>query len=297
MLIYPQGAAEPLRGDLLKRVVLRTDLTPVPSTVELQFRRSAETEALAKDTVIRVGQDKTQYTLVKVQEPQDGAPVQGSRQTGYVRAIGLLTSCVAIASPLQRAVIREGASLGEIYRACGAQVRIDSDFTVPQFSAFRGMTPSEEIAKALHEESGVLIYTSGRIQFRRLAELRAAPAEITMTEDACEVVASGLLERQAVPFAISTSPSGAAVLGKIEAGRTAVYRPRADQRVVNNLSTALVLRRKARSLLAMQHNAGMRVDIAGAPHVVITAAHVFERDETEGIAEHFTQFWLGEAVL
>lgn len=297
MLVYPAGATEPVRGDLLKRVVLRTDLTPVPSTVEISFRRAKETAALVRDSVVRVGPDRVEYTLVKVHEPQDGAPVQGERQMGYITAIGLLTTCVAIANPLQRAVVTEGATLGEVYRACGAQVRIDSDFTVPQFSAFRGMTPSVEIAKALQEESGVLIYNAGRIQFRRLAELKAAPADIVMTEDACEVLASGLLERQTVPFAVSTVPSGAAVVGRMESGRSAVYRPRADQRIVNNLSTALVTRRKARSLLAMQRNAGTRVDVASVPHVVITAAHVFDRNETEGITETYTQFWLGEVVL
>jgi hypothetical protein len=297
MLIYTEGADMPVRLDLLQRVVLRTDLTPVPATVEIDFRRDDTTAPITHGATVRVGPDQVEFVVVRLHEPGSGLPIQGARETGVVRALGLLKSCQAIAAPLQHAVIKEGATLGEIYRACGAQVRIDSDFTVPTFSAFVGMTPSFEVAKALQEESGVLIFADGRIKFRRLAELLQSPADKTMTEDACEVIGSDLLERQAIPFAISTSPAGTFVVGKREEGRSAIYRPRADQRLVNNLSTALVLRRKMRTLIALNINAGTRLDIAGLPHVVITAAHVMDKGGGESDPDVYSQFWLGEAVL
>jgi hypothetical protein len=297
MLVYPQGASTPVRGDLLQRVVLRTDLTPVPATVELAFRQDRETEAIVKDSTVRIGPDQIEFLVVKVSDPQDGSPVQGTRTTGVVKAIGLLKTCAAIASPLQRAVVKEGASLGEIYRSCGAQVRIDSDFTVPHYSAFVGMSPSFEIAKALQEEAGVLVYKGGRIQFRRLAELRAEKAERAMGDEACEVIQSGLIERQEVPFGVTTSPTGAFVIGRRESGRFAVYRPRADQRIVNNMSIALIMRRKTRTSLDLTYNAGTRVDVSGRPHIVITAAHVLDKNENEGVTENYTRLWLGEVVL
>lgn len=295
MLVYPPGASQPLRGDLVVRTVLRTDLTPAPSTVELELRKSAETDrAIAEGEVVRVGPDRVEYQLVKVTTREQQGEVQGSREMSTIRAIGILAACVPIAMPLQRAVIREGSSLGEIYRACGSSLRIDSDFAVPQFSCFFGMTPSFEVAKVLQEEAGVLMYAQGKVQFRRLAELKAAPAVLSVRAEATEAVESGFLERHQVPFGFTTDVAGSLVVGRREAARGVAYRPRGDQRIVNNLSVALVLRRRMRVASGLQYSAGARVDVDGRPHVAITVAHVFESGgDGEGGAQ-YSQMWLGE---
>lgn len=296
MLVYPPGSSDPIRGDLLGRVVLRTDLTPVPSTVEIEFRPDKTTSAIVVGATVKVGPSALEYLIVRVQSPQDGAPIQGGRRLPHVRAIGLLASCAAIANPLQRAVIKEGATLGEIYRACGAQVRIDSDFNVPQFSAFVGMTPSYAIAQVLQEEAGALVCSGARIQFRRLLELRDAKAARVVDDDICEKVESDLLERLAIPFGVSTSPDAGFVVGRRAEARRAQYRPRADLRILNNLGTVLTARRKLRGILATEFNAGTRFDVGGLRLIVITAAHVAERDEGAGSMQAYSQFWLGEVV-
>jgi hypothetical protein len=72
------------------------------------------------------------------------------------------------------------------------------------------------------------------------------------------------------------------------------YVPRADRRVLANISRGLVQRRKAQESLSPQLNAGARIDVAGKPHIVITAAHVFEqRGESSGGGGEFTQLGWG----
>lgn len=301
MTIYPPNSVAPLRGDLIVRMVLRTDLTPVPATIELTVRQTPETESLLTEgAVVRVGPEQVAFTLIKVQIAEESgqagaASIQGKRPLSTISATGLLTSCEPMARPLERAVIRERTTLGAIYRACGAQASIDGDFTAPQFSAFVGMTPSVEVAKVLQEEAGALIYDEGRIGFRRLTQLRDSRATQSVRGDATEGLASAFLERQAVPFGVSTSADAGFVIGRRGAARCAVYRPRADVRVLNNLGTALVLSRKLRNALSPDINAGARIDVDGEPHIVITAAHVLAWEQP-GRQETYSLYWLGEVA-
>ena len=301
MTVYPPSSVAPLRGDLIVRMVLRTDLTPVPATIELTARQTAETQSLLTEgAVIRVGPEQVAFTLVKVALAEDSgqagaASIQGERLLNTISVTGLLTSCEPMARPLGRAVIRERTTLGAIYRACGAQASIEGDFTAPQFSAFVGMTPSFEVAKVLQEEAGALVYDAGRIGFRRLAQLRDSRASQSVRGDATECLASAFLERQAIPFGVSTSADAAFAIGRRGAARRAVYRPRADVRQLNNLSTALVMSRKLRNALSPDINAGSRIDIDGEPHIVITAAHVLAWEQP-GRQETYSLYWLGEVA-
>lgn len=293
MLIVPAAGGSPLSGDHVIRTVLRTDMTPVPATVEVVARRTTEALSMLEEgKSIRIGQDPSEYLVVKLTEGADDGLVQRDKPTSSFRAIAMLSSCVPIASRLQRAVIREGATLGEIYRACGAQVRIASDFTVPHFSCFAGMTPSFEVAKVLQEEAGALIYKGGSIEYRRLGELMAQDHVMQISEGLTEEIQSDFLERHAVPFAFSTDPSAAFIVGGKDKARGVLYRPRADHRIINNMGSALIQRRKLRTTLTPAISAGTRINVGSARMVVITSAHVVE----PGGGDQFTQLWLGELV-
>lgn len=296
MLVYPDGATSALRSDLLVRGVIRSDLTPVPQTIELEVRETVDTEPLALGSKFKAGRDEAEYLIVKNAPGGLSAYTQGDRPMATRKIVGLLASCAPIAQRTQRGIVRYGASLGEIYRACGAQVRIEQDFSVGVFACYKGMTPSFEIAKALQEEAGALVHDAGRVAFRRLDELIKSDPIATLREDSLEGVESDFLERHLVPFAFSTNPAGAIIATRAELGRGVMYRPRADTKTLNNLSTALVLRRKGRSTYAPHIQAGMRLDVATTPYVVITAAHVEDVGADGGAGEQYSQLWLGEVV-
>lgn len=286
-----------LRGDLIMKVVVRSDCTPIPGTVEVTAKRTKETlEALAQGKVISVGGDGTEYLVVKVEVDQSKGLVQGDRELAYVKAIGILNSCEAIGRRLQRSIIREGSTFADIYRSIGASAVVADDFAVPAFSCFIGMLPTPEIARVLQEEAATVFFSGGKLRFRRLAELAREKARMTYPVDRTEELGSDFLERHAVPFAITTTPANAIINTRREAARGVVYRPRGDVRILNNVSSGMIQRRKLRESLSPDVNAGTRIDIEDAPHIVVTAAHVRAAPSEGEQLEEFSQFWLAEVI-
>lgn len=288
----------PLRGDLITRVVLRTDLTPIPATVEISAKRTTETvAALAQGQTVKVGGGSIPMLILKTTGDKGSGAEQGGREVAEIKAFGILGTCEALGRRLQRSIIREGSTFTEIYRSIGATAVVLSDFAVPVFGAFIGMLPTPEIARVLQEEAATVYFDQGRIRFRRLDDLIADPAAVTFPKDRSEELAAGFLEKHAVPFVFSTSPDNTVASTKREAARGMIYRPRADQRIMNNMGTALIQRRKVVQSLQPQWNAGGRVDIEGKPHIIITAAHVYSTaTEEDEKGEQQTTLWLGEVV-
>lgn len=282
-----------LRADLITSTILRTDLTPIPSTVELEAVRTSETEAaLAEGAVVKVGEAGTEYLLVKVGGSNGSGLTRGARELAYMSAVGILNSCAAVGRRLQRSIIREGSTFAEIYRSIGATATVQTDFAVPVFACFIGMLPTPEIARVLQEEGATVYYDGAKLRFRRLAELVAEKAAVVYPVDRTEEVVSDYLDRHALPFAFTTNPDGTFQTTKREAARGITYRPRADLRILNNISSGLMVRRRLREALSPSFNAGMRIDIVGRPHVVVTATHV-QRSGEAG-SEEYTKLWLGE---
>jgi hypothetical protein len=294
--VYSADGA-PLRGDLINRVILRTDLTPIPSTVEVEASATRETRAaLAEGAMVLVGPEKVPYELVRIDGDKTMAVQQGARDVAPITAYGLLASCAALGRRLQRSVIREGSTFADIYRSIGATAVVVSDFPVPRFAAFVGMIPTPEVARVLQEEAAVVYLDGTKVRFRRLAELIATAPLLSFPADRSEETASAFLERQVIPYLVSTDAAGAVVTSRREAARGVRYHPRADARTLTNMGTVLVQRRKIREGLSPALNAGARVDIAGKPHIVITAAHVRATSTAQVPGEEYTQLWLGEVT-
>lgn len=285
----------PLRADLITSTVLRTDMTPIPATVEIDALLTTETAAaLAEGSTVRVGYGGDEFLIVKTVVKKDTGLTRGGRDLASLSAIGVLASCEAVGRRLQRSIIREGATFAEIYRSIGSTATVLSDFAVPSFACFIGMLPTPHIAQVLQEEGAVVFFAGGKLRFRRIGELMAERSAVEYPEDRTEVVRSDYLDRHSVPFAFTTNTDGTFLDSKREAARGITYRPRADVRTLNNISSALVVRRKVRDTLAPGFGAGTRVDIQGKPHVVVTALHV--QRQGEGGGEEYTQLWLGEHV-
>lgn len=295
MQVYAADGS-PLRGDLVTKVIERSDLTPIPCTVELEALSTVETRAAIKEgAVVQIGADQTEYLIVKAGMAH-GEVQRGDRDADTIQAVGILNSCAALSRRLQRSIIREGSTFGEIYRSIGATAQVESDFAVPRFAALSGFIPTPEIAKVLQEEAAVVFFADGKVRFRRLTELVGTAAEITYPVDRFESMTSDLLERHSVPFVVTTSPSNEIVSTKRESARGAAYRPRGDTRILNNMGIALVQRRRMNQGLSPTVHAGTRIDIGGEPHIVITAAHIHMLGDDGGSGKELTQLWLGVLV-
>jgi hypothetical protein len=284
-----------LRGDAVVRAVLRTDLVPVPMTLECSVRYSAELEPLLRDgQMVRAGPGLPDLRIVWASPDMGGSgAVQGRRALGEISFVALLNSCADVAFLRSKAVIKEGATLGAIYRACGAKVQIESDFTVDRFSCFAGGVPAFHIAQALQEQAGALVWVpaSAALKFKRLPDLFTGKPVETIDSTGIERVKSGFMERHEIPWFYSTDPSGAVMHGNRARARKAMFTPRKPLGVLNNMSRALVQWGSLTGRLAAGINAGDLVEVgADGNFVVVTAAHVIEGGG-DGV-NTYTRLWL-----
>ncbi|NDI85059.1 hypothetical protein [Undibacterium crateris] len=283
-----------LPGDMVISAVLRTDLSPVPASLEVTLRGSEEIDKQAVEgNFLIAGSYNYEFQIIKVEKSNDVAGAQGKDVYPPLSITALYRPCHKISFRRSSAVIKEGATLGEVYGACGASVRIESDFSIKKFSCFIGGVPSYHIAVSLQEEGGAVFLDKGSVRFLRLEDLFKQKSSITISEDAAQEIASGFLERHEIPFFYSLDEQGKFVFGNKSKVRAAQYQPRTDSRLLRNLSKAIVTRKIARLDFSPSINAGSIITVGKNDYVVITAAHAFiSGTDGEGV-DTYSKFWLG----
>lgn len=281
-------------GDLLVSGVIRSDMAPVPMTLDVTLRQDSKFTVNKGDRVV-AGRDGLTYQVVQVSDNNDITAVQGHRAYGTTSFIAFLDSCAAVAVPRATAVVKNAATLGEIYRSCGATIPVDSDFTVSRFASFIGDVPSFRIAQVLQEEGGAVFWAAGKLKFIRLPDLfKQTPTKKLLT-DSTEDLSNEFLEQHEIPFFYSTDDTGAIIFGNRDQTRTARYVPRQDQRTLTNMTRVLVLKKKFKSPYAPAINAGSVILVVDTPYAVVTAAHVYETGTDGSGSNAYSKFRL--AVL
>lgn len=297
MILFLENGKQ-LRGDLIKSAVLRSDLAPVPLTLEADIR-AGDTEMeldklLAEGRKLSISGGDKLHIVKSVRAA--GRTSQDKREVAAFRITALLESCLGVAYVRSRAIIKESAALSVIYRAAGATIKaVDADFPVPRFYCPVGETPSFHIARVLQEEGGVVRWKTGRLQFVRLPDLFKQQSAMTLPDNASDDVDGGFLERHQVPWFFSLDASGAAVFGNREKPRTVRYAPFKDIQRLRNMTRCLVHRRTVKINYDARLGAGDLIAFTGGLKLaVITAAHFFSSGTDDGgDSETYTRLWLG----
>lgn len=285
----------PIPGDCLLRAVQRFDLVPVPSTLELLIRFDVTLGTrLADGSRLYAGQSSDPYTVLKIER----APSELIQSLGGVadvmRVTAVLEGFASLAWPQPRAIVKEGRSLGEIYRSCGATARVRDDIATHLFVCPAGDFATPAIARVFQEEGAVPVWAAGSMSFIRYRDLFLKNPVDAISTDTTIAVASSFRERHEVPWAISTDAAGNVVQGRADVARGCVYLPRTPQRILENMTRCLVVRRRLTGTYAPQIRAGDAFDVAGDRHVVVTAAHLWSTGADGGAAEQTTTLWLGQ---
>lgn len=285
-----------IRGDLIKSATLRSDLAPIPVTLEAEIRAGDDSlEKLLKEgqTLSTGGGD----VLRIVKSVRVGSRVaQGIREMAAFRIIALLDACQGAAYVRSRAILKESAALSAIYRAAGATIKaVDADFPVPRFYCPVGETPTFQIARILQEEGGVVRWRRGRLQFVRLPDLLKQTPVMTLPDLAADDIDSGFMERHEVPWFFSLDAAGVAIFGNRSKPRVVRFSPFKDVQRLRSMTRCLVHRKTPRIAYNGSIGAGDLVALAsGAKLVVITAAHAFVSGTDDGGAsDTYSRLWLG----
>lgn len=285
---------KPIRGDFIRRAVLRSDLVPVPLTLEADISTDREIKiffAVGKSIHTYQGDE---LEIIKSEYVPSGK-AQGDTEAAYVRIIAVLKQVKEVSFLKQRAIIKYKGTLAGAYRAAGATLRgIQGDFAIDRFVCLAGEVPTYHIARALQEAGGVVRWKSGRLEFVSLTALFQQKPFDTIPGHNSDDVSSGFLERHEVPAFYSTDQNGSVVMGNNSKPRAIRYQPSANEITLRNMTSCLVHEKTTRYQYAPAINAGDIMAIQGAkPLVVMTAATVFESGADGVEPQQYTRLWLG----
>lgn len=278
MILYFENGRQ-VRGDVIQRAVLRSDLSPVPLSLEADLRSDPDTTPLLTEGKLLSTADGSAFHIVK-SEPVTLNAVQGSRVMAAVRVTALYQPALKIAFVAERAVVLENSSIGAAYQACGATVvGVRSDVRVPRFTCLVGEVPSFGIRRAAHEAGGVLRWRKGVIEFLRYRDLLSSATDLVLPDVGGSQIDSGFLERHQIPTFISTTPEGGIISGHRDKARVVRYSHRKTQLQLNNMSRALVQVGSKKLPYQQELIAGMTVTVAGYkdPLVIVTAVHAVDQ--------------------
>lgn len=282
--------------DVVIRWVNRSDLTPIPRSLEFTVKLIDGVEAkLQRGATVWGGRENLPYKIVKTHRDPPLGQVQGKTPQQAMSVIALLASCAPLAEQLDKAVILEDAAFSSVLRGCGAHLRIGSDFNVPRFSCFRGHKPSYSVATVLQEEGAALVLRGGKLEVMRLTDIAGqAPIDDIGQVDASAKIDSEFLELDQIPSWYSVDDSGSIVTGQMGQSRSLRFMPRGESRQLRNASCVLVRTNTVDSQQCQQIQAGNVLRVNGENLVVITAAHAAA--QKTGAMESYSRLWLGKLV-
>ncbi len=296
MNIYLSEHGDQLPGDVVVDWVSRSDLTPVPRSIESTVKLVDGLEKrLTVGSKIWTGRERLAYRIVKANRAPPLGEVQGKSQQQAMQITALLDSCASLAEPRAQAVVLSKASFSSVLRACGAYAPITSDFSVPRFSCLRGQAPAYALATILQEEGAAMVLRSGKLGVMRLTDLaKQAPVDDIGQVDSSAKIESDFLQLHEVPTYFSVADDGSVQVGPSAQSRSAYFMPRGDMRQLRNASCVLVRNLTVDSLLCQHIQAGDVLRVTGRNYVVITAAH--SERYTNSAMESQSRLWLGSVI-
>jgi len=285
-------------NDIVVSWVLRSDLVPVPRTIELVVQnKNGIDKELVEGAVFWSGYENFKYSIIKVVKSASTQPIQGDSPMQIFTVFAVLDNMKSICYRMDRAAILRPTTIGEMYRACGAQIVIEQDIEIDSFSCFVGQVPSYAFAMVFQEQCArALIGLNGKLTIARIPDLlKQKPKDEIGQADTTDKIDSEFIERHEIPSFYSIDENGSVVKGNFDDARQIQYKPVKSIDILNNMTKVLVTRRIVDSDLNQLINAGDVLRVNGKNYLVITAAHYAYR--YDGIAQTGSKFWIGDLAV
>lgn len=280
----------------LLSATLRTDLVPVPATLEITVNGTPEmVKAMVQGTDLVVGESSIKITLVKVQSLRTQM-IQGDRAVGGIACVGILTGCLPLIEPLTNAVILFNTTVAEAYRACGCKVAFSKDLPLSKFVCLKGQTPTFEIARRLQEEAAVIRLKDGKLQAIRLDELMKEPAIATYDASAMQRLENPMVESRSLVSFLSVNDDGESIEGDLRDSRPVMFKGGLDSRQLKNLEKVLITRGVVQRPLDNKLQAGQIIKVGDTKLTVLTGAHRVDTGALGGATAMVTKAWLAEVA-
>lgn len=279
-------------GNNLISAIYRTDLVPVPVTIELVVKANDELHKLLLTDKKLFTPKGVPLTIVKSQAINEQS-IKAGKRVSAIHVIAVLSGCELLLGVTKKAVSLDNTSFNEVYRALGAKVRIKRDIKLASFVCLKGQMPTIAIAKALQKESAVIYHTEQGLSVIRLNELMAGNP-ILFDKSAVQWVDNPNAVRHGNINYFSIDDNGSDILGSAKAERSIQYYPRADDRELQNLRRILITKATITRQLDDRLDAGKLIAVDDKTLVVLTGAHRFDSGALGGPSVMATKAWLAQ---
>lgn len=279
---------------LLLSATLRTDLVPVPVTLEFSVKANATLKKnIVVGTEVFVTDKQIPIKIVDVRSLGTQTIKDGERVEG-ITAIGVLSGCELLIERTNKAVIQYETSFGAAMRASGCKSAFDKDLPLPKFVLFRGHIPTDEIAVRAQEEAAVICYRHGKINALRIDQILGQDPIISLDPSAVVFKDSPFLEKKQTPSFITIGHDGFTVEGELKDRKPSAFRALADSRITKNLEKVLLTRATILRPLDLSLFAGTTVQVGDRKMAILTSAHRVDTGALGGPSVMATKLWLAE---
>lgn len=280
----------------LVSATMRTDLIPVPVSLELVAQRTAKLEAdLAVGKRLMLGTDAIPMVIVKSQVVKTQI-IRDADTLGAIAVVAVLAGCEALIKPSPKAIILSGTSLAAACRACGGRSPFGTDIPLPEFVCLKGGMPTAEIARRLQEEGAAIRYRGGKMHGVRLPDLFSGQPVATFDASAVQWEDNDAVVNRQVVSVVSLAVDGVTVYGDPSGVRPVVYRGGLDSRRAKNMERVLVTRGRMLRPSDDRLQAGELVQVGDRRLVILTAAHRIDTGALGGSSAMATKVWLAELL-
>lgn len=289
-ITFVQQGVSIAHSDLL-RAVHRTDLVPVPVSLELTVLATDELKkVLIEGAELVVGDDPIILSVVKLQPVQTGFIKDGKR-IGAIDCIAIPKECLSLIKPSDKAVILQQTSFNSAFRACGARLSLGGDIPLPEFICLKGTIPTERLALYAQQEASVVRANSGKLEIVKLDALIKQDAVIKLDESMVLWEQSSAREFFERPSFVSTEKDGA-VIGDVQKNHRVMQRSGLDSRQLRNLNKILMRKGVVLRPMQMEFKAGNVFLVGEKKYIVLTAAHAIKTGAIGGESSMVSKYWI-----
>lgn len=279
-------------GGNLISAIYRTDLVPVPVTLELVVKADDRLRDL-----FTIGRKMTtpkgvELVIVKSQIINEQS-IKAGRRIAAIHIIAVLAGCEALLGVTNKAVSLKNTSFNEVYRALGAKIRIKRDIKLASFICLKGQLPTTPIALALQKEAAVIRFDDDGVSVVRLNELMLGES-VLFDKSAVQWIESPNAIKHNNTNYLSIDDNGSDILGTANAERSIQYYPRADTRELQNLRRILITKAQITRQLDDRLAAGKLITVDDQRLVVLTGANNYESGALGGRSVMATKAWLAQ---
>lgn len=283
-----------ISGSQLLSATFRSDLTPIPATLELNVQSSADLDkALVEGAELLVGEPALSMVIVKRQDLKSMAIKEGSR-VGGIAVLAVLKGFERLLSKSNHAIVLQQTSFGAALRAMGVKARVSDDMPLPEFICLKGQLATERMARYLQQEAAVLrLNPNGSISFIKLDTLMKGLPIAKYDPSAVVWVNNPKIEAQKKPSYYSVNADGSTIENENPSDdRGLLYLPRLDTRQLKNMEKVLIHRGTLVRPLDSKLFSGNVVEIDKKNYVILTGAMRIDTGSLGGASAMVSKVWL-----